>query len=1056
MVDAQVRRLACLDDADGRVQSGVVMKINLLGPMEVRTGGRVVDVGGPRQRLVLAALAADVGCPVPMQVLIDRVWADAPPDSARHTLHAYAARLRRVLDHGGDTVPGRLALRGGGYVLNLAPEQVDLHRFRQLVKQARTTGHDRTERIALLRQALDLWRGEPLADLTGPWAAGLREQLTRRRLDTAVSWAHEELCRGDAGTVIDELTVLTRDHPLAEMLTLVLMRALYAAGQVADALACYNTLRNSLVGELGCDPGPEVQQTHQAILRGELQVGATGKGPLPAPGLRRPPVSHPVTPAQLPADVAGFTGRGAELAHLDTLLAAASSATKGPTALMISAVSGTAGVGKTALAVHWAHRVADQFPDGQLYVNLRGYDPDQPMSAGDALAGFLTALGVPGPDVPLEVDERAAAYRTQIAGRRMLVVLDNAASVEQVRPILPGTGSCAVVVTSRDSLAGLVARDGAQRLDLDLLPLPDAIALLRRLIGPRVDADPEAAVALAARCARLPLALRVAAELAASRPATPLGNVVEELADQPRRLELLDADGDPRAAVAAVFSWSLRHLPRETARTFRLMGLHPGPDLDAYAAAALADTDIEQARRTVDLLARAHLIHPTGAGRYGMHDLLRAYATRLSAAQDGDEQRAVALGRLFDYYLATAAAAMDRLHPAEAHLRPSIPPASTPTPDLADPDTAHEWLDIERRCLAAAATHGRSTHTAQLSTILYRYLDGGHYTEALSIHAHARDAAQRAGDQAGTAHALLGLGVVHHRLGRYGPAAEHLQQALALFRQVGDEVAQARVLSGLGAVEQRLGRHGPAAEHHERALALFRRAGDQAGEARALNNLGLVERRLGRYGPAGEHHERALALFREAGHSTGEAIALTSLGLVDERLGRHRRAAERHRRAVTLFRRLGDQSGEAGALSNLGTVHTCLGRPEQAADYFQLALTLFRRIGERDGEAIVLNGLGEAAHAAADPAAALAHHTAALTIATDTGARDQQARAHTGLGHVHRSLADTDRARDHYAQALTRYTDLASPEGDDVRAHLASIDRPAGPRANEVSSSSPS
>ena len=345
-------------------------------------------------------------------------------------------------------------------------------------------------------------------------------------------------------------------------------------------------------------------------------------------------------------------------------------------------------MGKTALAVRWSRRAASAFPDGQLYVNLRGYDPGQPVPPGDALAGFLRALGMAGQDIPPETDERAAAYRSLLDGRRVLVVLDNAASVEQVRPLLPGCPSCLVVVTSRDSLAGLVARHGARRLDLDMLPLPDALGLLRTLIGGRVDAEPEAAAALAKQCARLPLALRVAAELAAASPDSRLAGLAGELASEQRRLDLLDAGGDERTAVRGVFSWSYRHLPAGAARAFRLLGLHPGPDFDAYAVAALTGASATQARDVLALLARAHLVHPAGRrGRYGMHDLLRAYASHLAEAEDSDDARDAALSRLFDYYLAAAASAMDALVPAERHYRPRIPPRHASA--RADPRAGH-------------------------------------------------------------------------------------------------------------------------------------------------------------------------------------------------------------------------------------------------------------------------------------------------------------------------------------------------------------------------------
>ncbi|HEV7899567.1 MAG TPA: tetratricopeptide repeat protein [Planosporangium sp.] len=789
--------------------------------------------------------------------------------------------------------------------------------------------------------------------------------------------------------------------------------------------------------------GPDRDRFFESALSAVSEQASTaGPGDVSAETQRRQ--ARPA-PAQLPADVPAFTGRGAELAQLDALLIDAGireTAGEAQSTVVISAVSGTAGVGKTALAARWAHRARGRFPDGQVYVNLRGYDPDQPMSAADALARFLTALGVAGPDIPVEVDERAARYRTEISDRRILIVLDNASSVEQVRPLLPGTGSCAVMVTSRDSMAGLVAVNGAHRLDLDLLPEADAVALLRRLVGPRVDAEPDAAAALANQCVRLPLALRVAAELAVSRPTIPLSELVAELADQQRRLDLLDAGGDPRAAVAAVFSWSYRHLAPDAAHTFRLLGLHPGPDLDAYVTAAVADTGLDQARHTLDQLTRAHLVQSTSPGRYDMHDLLRAYATRLATAGGAADDPRAALGRLFDYYLAAAAAAMDRLYPAEAHRRPRIPPAATPTPVLADPDTARAWLDVERPCLAAvagyAAAHGWPRHAVRLSATLYRYLSGGHYTDALVVHGHARTAARQAGDSAGEAQALNGLGAVHMQLGRYEPAAEHLQQAITLFREAGDQVGQARALGNLGSLEAQLGRHAPATGHHERALALFRRAGDRVGEAHALNCLGIIEQRLGRYWLAADHHEQALAVYRQAGDRIGEAWVLNNLGVAEVGLGRHGPAADHHQHALALYRQLGNRTGEAWALNNLGTVHARLGRPEQAAEHYRQALTLFREIGDRDGEAWAHNGLGEAAHAAGRPADALVHHT----VAAEIGLRDQQARAHSGLGNVHHALGNPTRAREHYQRALALYLDLGMPDADNVRAHLTALDEP--------------
>jgi tetratricopeptide (TPR) repeat protein len=757
--------------------------------------------------------------------------------------------------------------------------------------------------------------------------------------------------------------------------------------------------------------------------------------------------------------------------------------------VVISAVSGTAGVGKTALALRWAHRVRAGFPDGQLYVNLRGYDPDQPLSPGYVLAGFLRALGVPGADIPPELDERAASYRSLLDGRRMLIVLDNAATVEQVRPLLPGTPSALVVVTSRDALAGLVARHGARRLDLDLFPSEDAVVLLGALIGERVVAEPDAAAALAGQCSWLPLALRIAAELAATRPAVSLTELVAELVDEQRRLELLDAGGDSRTAVRAVFSWSYLHLPAEAARAFRLIGLHPGPDLDLYAAAALTDIGRERAQRLLDLLARGHLVTPTSPGRYGMHDLLRAYASDRAADEDSEDECRAALTRLFDHYLATAAAAMDILHPVEQYRRPRIPPPATPTPPVVDSTTARTWLDAERVTLTAVCAHtvawGWPGHTTGLASTLFRYLEvGAHYPDAVAIHAHALRAARDASDPTGEAHALTNLGTVYRRQGYYPQAVTYNQQALALFRDIGHRDGEATALTSLGSVYWQQGRYPQAAEHHQQALALFRDIGHRDGEATALINLGTVYRRQGYYPQAAEHHQQALALFREIGHRDGEADVLDSLGLVyfrqgyypqaaehhqqalalcreighqvgegyaldnlgavHRRRGRYQQAAEHHQQALTLFREIGHRAGEAHALGNLGAVHRRRGRYQQAAEHHQQALTLSREIGHRTGEAKALNGVGETHHATGQHEQAHAQHAAAFTLATQIGDRYEQARAHDGLAHTNHVAGDLDQARYHWHQALALYTDLGVPEADDAQAHLSALDQATG------------
>jgi tetratricopeptide (TPR) repeat protein len=757
---------------------------------------------------------------------------------------------------------------------------------------------------------------------------------------------------------------------------------------------------------------------------------------------QRPPMAgngH-IVPRQLPGVVREFVGRDDELATLTKMLDAAGAST--PAAVVISVIGGTAGVGKTALAVHWAHRVAGDFPDGQLYVNLRGYDADVPMLASAALAGFLRALGLAGQDIPSDPDERAAAYRSMLAGRRVLVVLDNASQVEQVRPLLPGSPTCVTVVTSRDALTGVVAGDGAFRLGVDLLPLPEAVGLLRGLIGRRVDDDLAAAQALASQCCRLPLALRVAAELAAATPDVPLAGLVSELADLRHRLDVLETGEDERTAVRAVFSWSYRHLDRSTASAFRLVSLHPGPGLDRYAIAALTRTPLDLASRQLQKLARAHLIQTSGPGRYGLHDLLRGYARELADGQDGDEGKRAALTGLFGYYLHTAAAAMDAAFPAERHRRPPIPPPATPAPTFSEAAAALAWLAAELPTLVAvtghAAEHGWPSHATRMAATLFRYLDtGGHFAEAGTIHAHARRAAQRTGDAAAEADALIGIGLVDGHQGRHHDATGHFEHALALYRQTGNQAGQARALNYLGLVQFHQGRYQQATSNYQQAVTLFHSAGEWTGEAYALSNLGVIGLRQGDPGRAGDYQRQALARFREIGDRHGEASVLVRLGLADLRQGRCQQAAYRLQQARTHYHSLGDRQGEADIDSALGLVDARQGHYRQAISRLRPALASYQELGDPSGQAITLNALGEVLLAAGRPADARTQYAAALDQAARAGEKYEQARAHHGLASACQASGDLPEAHRHGQEALTLYTYLGLPEADQVRPGLA-------------------
>jgi DNA-binding SARP family transcriptional activator/Tfp pilus assembly protein PilF len=1003
----------------------------VLGSLLVRDGDCVVGVGAGRQRVLLAALLVRAGSVVPADALAEVVWDGEPPDGAETTLRSHVSRLRRVL---GPTAGARVVTRYPGYAVEAGDDEVDLLRFRRLCRDggAASRAGEWGRAWEVLGEALRLWRGEPLADV--PSELLRRDEvpgLDRLRLQ-AVEWRVDAgLQLGRDAELVPELQSLAARQPLRERFHAQLMLALVRCGRQAEALEAYQSARQVLVEELGAEPGTGLRELHQQILAGDPALAV----PEPAaPKGGRPAV---VVPRELPAPVAGFVGRAGELAALSELLDRSAEGT--PPAVVISAIGGTAGVGKTALAIQWAHRAAGRFPDGQLYVNLRGYDPDRPVTAGDALAFFLRALGVPGQDIPAEENERSARYRSLLAGKKTLIVLDNAGSEEQVRLLLPGSPSCAVVVTSRDALAGLVARDGATRLEVDLLPPAEAVGLLRELIGQRADVDPGAAATLAGQCCRLPLALRVAAELATARPDVPLAELVGELAHQQKRLDLLQAGGDPRTAVRAVFSWSLRHLDADTARAFRLAGLHPGPDFDPYAVAALTGTGLDQARRVLGALARAHLIQPAGRGRYGLHDLLRAYAREL-AAQDGEEEQRKALTRLLDHYLHTAAAAMDALHPAERHWRPSIPPSATPVPPVTGAAAARAWLDVELATLVAvtghAAGHGWPAHATRLDATLFRHFDhGGHYPEALTIHSHARAAARRAGDRAAEAAALNHLSGVNWRQGRYEQATSYLRQALALYRRTGDRIGEARALNNFGLIYRSRGRYQEGIGHHREALAIWREAGDRFGEADALVKLGLSEERLGRYDLAARYHQQALAIGLEIGSRGSQCDALVGLGTVGLRQGRYRQAVGHLHRALALCREGGYRDGEAEALTRIGDVCLRQGHPDEAAGHLRRALALYREIGSRSGEADALNSLGEVLSGTGQPGDARSDYAAALRLAAQ-GDKYQQARAHYGLGESCRAGGDPGEARRHWQQALALFTELGMPEAGQVRARL--------------------
>jgi tetratricopeptide (TPR) repeat protein/transcriptional regulator with XRE-family HTH domain len=661
---------------------------------------------------------------------------------------------------------------------------------------------------------------------------------------------------------------------------------------------------------------------------------------------------HTAAPHQLPAAVADFTGRVVELRRLTQVLEAAVASKPGT--VVISVIGGMAGVGKTALALHWAHRVAGLFPGGQLYVNLRGFDPSgTSVTAPEAIRGFLNALGVAPSRVPATPEAQAGLYRSLLADRRMLIVLDNARDEQQVRPLLPASAETLVLVTSRSQLTGLAATDGARVLSLDVLAHGEATELLAARIGPaRAAAESGAIGEIADLSACLPLAVAIAAARAATRPSLPLAALASELRNASGRLDALDA-GDPAASVRAVFSWSVRHLSPEAARMFRLLGIHPGPDISGPAAASLAGCDPARARRDLAELARAHLITERAGGRYALHDLLRAYAAEQAHDTDGEPERDAAIGRVLDHYLRTAAHAAHLLNPSHEPVALATPGPDSPE-QPADHQQALAWFEEEHQVLLAAITlsaqSGFDVHAWQLPWALAPFLQTrGHWQEWAATQRTALSAATRLGDMVAQAVCSRLLAAAYSDLRDYGESARLFTASLTLYRRLGNRLGEAKVQHNLAALAEGQGRYADVLRHAEEALRLYQAIGDKASEAGALNNVGWTYGLLGDYEQARTFCRQALALCREVGHHWLEGYVWDSLGYAEHHMGNLDEAAACYQRALSLHREAGDRFTEAEALSHLGETCQAAGKVAQAREAWQQALAIFDDL--RNGDA---------------------------------------------------------------------------------------------------------
>lgn len=904
----------------------------LLGPVEAWVGGRPARLGHIRQRAVLAALLVDVNRAVPVDQLIDRVWGERTPQRVQGTLYSYLSRLRGAL---GGIEGVEVVRRPGGYLLE-TEATVDLHQFRDLVARARTV--DDARAAALMREALELWRGEPCAAVDSPWFRDLRQTLEQERLSAELDANDIALRLGLHGRLLPSLAALADEHPLDERVAGQLMLALHRDGRTADALNHYHRVRALLAEELGTDAGEPLSQLYQRLLTGDPESAT------PPPGSRAV-VARPV-PRQLPAGTRWFTGREAQLAALNKALDATSE--PGGT-VVITAIGGTGGIGKTSLALHWAHQNTHRFPDGQLYVDLRGFDASQaPVVPVTAARGFLDALGVDPGSVPVDPQALIGLYRSLVADRRMLILLDNAADAEQAAALLPSTPTCTVLVTSRRRLTGLATAHGARLLTLDVLPDTEARDLLSRHVGEeRVTAEPAAVRALLHLCAGLPLAVSVAGARAAAEPRFPLAVLTEELRNASARLDALDA-GDLAANVRAAFSVSYRTLGAPAAEAFRLLGIAPGADIGLAAASSLTGWPEAVTRGVLRELVSLHLVQEPAPGRYRMHDLVRIYAAEQASADDAGASRERALRRLMDFYLHTAYTGDLVVSPFRYHLLELAPPADGVVAlQLADQAAVMEWFHAEHACLIAAQRLAAERGWDVLVWQLARVLDGflwrqGRLHDHLALWQTGLEAAERLGADSVRAWAHRRMAHAQARAGAHEEALAHAQLGLAAAKDAGDAPEEARIHDILAWMWGRRGDDRKALAHVRRTLRLHRRGDDPLAVANALNAVGWYETRLGDHEQALAHCTDALALHRRHGFREGEACTLDSLASIAHAAGRHNDALAYYWQAHALFHDLGNLYEEANTLANIGNVHRALDQHDDARDNWRRAVELYR------------------------------------------------------------------------------------------------------------------
>ncbi|MER5624579.1 BTAD domain-containing putative transcriptional regulator [Streptosporangium sp. NPDC002544] len=1009
------------------------MEFRVLGPVGIWRDERFVSIVGQKQRTLLAVLVLNANRVVSHDRLLVALWGSAVPASGRRLLHNHLWSLRRLL---GDIAA--LASSPAGYALQIPAGSSDLDVFDTKVEQARTalSAGDAVQAAERFREALSLWRGPALAGTHPEFQLTEGPGLEERRIVTLTERIDVDLALGGNSELIAELRRFVAENPLHEKFRGQLMLALYRAGRAAEALKEYRLAHRYFRNELGLEPGEDLAGLHQAILSADPSLDPEPRHLETSAAPRLLSI-----PRQLPSDIARFTGRKDDLRQLDLML---STGEGGIPAMVITSIAGTAGIGKTALATHWGHRVAGLFPDGQLYVNLHGYSQGQPVEAAQALHRLLRGLGVAVEEIPKEADERETLYRSLLADRRVLVVLDNAASPDQVRPLLPGSPSCKVVITSRDSLRGLWVTHDVRGMTLDVLSADEARDLLVAILGTeRTRGEAEALSQLAGLCGHLPLALRLAAAHLAGQPSLSIDDMVARLRNE-NPLVALEIGEDPHTGVRAAFELSYRALPETARRVFRLMGFHPGPDIGVDAVLVLVGLPSGEGRSAIDRLVAAHLIQRGDGGRLAMHDLVRVYARDRSELDDRAVDRCDALSRLFDWYLYTADGAMNLFDPGRLSMLTDIPAEHSCKKVFGRPEAAASWLDEEYPSLVSmisyCAVQGWRDHAWKIARTLSRFFYmNDRIDDWITTHRISLAATRELGDLHGEAEVLGSLGYAYIFVGKYDDYLELQQRALSLRRATEDRRGEAKALRDIGYGLIRTGRPGEAIEICRQSLAIERALGERPDGQGALYHLAIAYLQVGRLEEAVESLQECRSYVRKEDSRHKDAYILLYQGDAYLRLGRIDEALKCHTEALRIGREMKNPRLEADAINNLGRDHGRNGLHAKAIEYHEKALAQVRELRDRELECEILCDLSHTLLADGNPIEAVKHSRAALQLATDLKYVYFQGYAHKGIAEAMEALGEKEEFKIHLEKALAVFAPMGIPEADAVAERLAAL-----------------